>query len=85
MMRVARFSTFTRRLLNAAEHKPQHDHSHGHNHGHGHNHEGPGGYFLGRVPGQVYPSEGWERSTYLGLFGGFVLVTIGLMYKPDTR
>jgi len=29
--------------------------------------------------------EGWELPTFVGLYGGFVLMGVGLYYKPDTR
>ncbi|PWN50167.1 hypothetical protein IE53DRAFT_107784 [Violaceomyces palustris] len=47
----------------------------------------PTGHLFGEKPqpkGQKRVKEDWETIWYLGMFGGMVFATVGLMYKPDT-
>ncbi len=45
----------------------------------------PGGWFLGQRPGGPKPKrEGWETQTYVCMYGGFLMLFLGLTYGPTT-
>ncbi|KAJ2160647.1 hypothetical protein GGF46_002076 [Coemansia sp. RSA 552] len=45
----------------------------------------PGGYLFGRKPGVKYEEEGWEKPYFIGFPIAFMLIALGIYYKPDTR
>ncbi|PIA16436.1 NADH:ubiquinone oxidoreductase 11.6kD subunit [Coemansia reversa NRRL 1564] len=45
----------------------------------------PGGYLFGRKPGEKLEKEGWETIWGVGFGTAFVMIALGLYYKPDTR
>ncbi|KAJ2448222.1 hypothetical protein EV183_005547 [Coemansia sp. RSA 2336] len=54
--------------------------------GHGQQHfNEPGGYLFDRKPGEKYEEEGWETIYIGGMSLAFVLIGLGVYYKPDTR